>query len=290
MSRLPRLLFSGSRTAPEQEAGHSDHQRQHQPGGERQHPAPGLLSRGRRLHHDIGGVHADRSPTGAQIQEKPAVQGALLPPPHLPGRHPGLLPHHLHRPVLVLMDSHGPGGGLGLGDFLHEERAEQEGAGLWLPSEELHLRLQPRGVHLRLPSLAHLCHRLHAEGGAHPRDLHPGPHRAQGPVRCDRLQNHHAAVRPAALLPHQLHHRGLKRCDATPLPELLHEHLLGPAGQLHTGRDAAEERDPLRLPEVHRHLGVFRGPGRPGYLALRADRVGAALPVAVGPVLHRPGG
>ncbi|KAI4803177.1 hypothetical protein KUCAC02_006733 [Chaenocephalus aceratus] len=54
LPRIPRLLFSRSRAA-EQEAGHPDQQRQHHPGGERLHPASGLLSRGRLQHHDIGG-------------------------------------------------------------------------------------------------------------------------------------------------------------------------------------------------------------------------------------------
>uniref|UniRef100_A0A4W6DT75 Uncharacterized protein n=1 Tax=Lates calcarifer TaxID=8187 RepID=A0A4W6DT75_LATCA len=117
---------------------------------------------------------------------------------------------------------------------------------------------------------------------------YPGPDRAEGSVRSDRLQNHRAAVRAAAFLPHQLHHRGPERGDAAPLPELLHEHLPGPAGQLHAGGDAAEERDHKPVPEVHRHLGVFRCPGGAGDLALRADGVGAALPVAVGPLLHGP--
>ncbi len=190
----------------------------------------------------------------------------------------------------MLLDSHRPGGDLGLGNFLHEERAEQEGTGLWFPPEELHLRLQPRGVYVRVPGLAHLCHCLHSEGGAYPGDIHSGPDRAQGSVRSNRLQDHHAAIRAAALLPHQLHHRGFKRGDAAPLPELLHEHLPGPAGQLHTSGDAAKERDPHRLPEVHRHLGVFRRPGRAGDLALRADSVRATLPVAVGPLFHGPSG
>lgn len=92
---FPRLLFSGSRAA-KQEAGHPVHERQHPSRGRLQNSAPCLLQRGRSLHHDIGGVHADRSAASAYIQEESAVQGALLPPSRLPGGHSGLLPHHLH--------------------------------------------------------------------------------------------------------------------------------------------------------------------------------------------------
>lgn len=38
-----------------------------------------------------------------------------------------------------------------------------------------------RRVRLRLPGLAHLLHRLHAQGGAYPGHVHPGPHRTARP-------------------------------------------------------------------------------------------------------------
>ncbi|KAJ7329185.1 hypothetical protein JRQ81_015359 [Phrynocephalus forsythii] len=58
-----------------------------------------------------------------------------------------------------------------------------------------------RGLRLRPPGLAHLRHRLHAQGGAHPGHLHPGAGGAAAPAGDHRLPHHAGALRPAPLLP-----------------------------------------------------------------------------------------
>uniref|UniRef100_A0A663EUD1 Uncharacterized protein n=1 Tax=Aquila chrysaetos chrysaetos TaxID=223781 RepID=A0A663EUD1_AQUCH len=140
-----------------------------------------------------------------------------------------------------------------------------------------------RRLRLRAPRLAHLLHRLHAQGGADPGHLHPGADRAAPAAGHHRLPRHPGALRPAALLPAAGHrHRGRRAAApaaaaaaAAPRRRRLPRHLPRPARQLlpagagAAARAAGAAARPAALPPHRRLLPL---PGLAGAVALRAQR------------------